>query len=112
MTNLDGGNIEVVDRFSYLGDVLRSKGEAPEAVTSRIRSAWKKFKEVSNVIYGKKILSWKVRGTLYKSHVRSALTYDAECWALKVEDERKLKTTEMRILRMICGKTLKDKIKQ
>ena len=30
--------------------------------------------------------------------------------ALKVEDERKLKTTEMRMLRMICGKTLKDKI--
>ena len=26
------------------------------------------------------------------------------------EDERKLKTTEMRMLRMLCGKTLKDKV--
>ena len=26
-----------------------------------------------------------------------------------MEDERRLKTTEMRMLRMICGKTLKDK---
>ena len=34
----------------------------------------------------------------------------AECWALKMEDERRLKTTEMRMLRMICGKTLKDKM--
>ena len=70
---------------------------------------FEKIKEVSNVICGKSI-SLKVRGTLYKSYVRSALTYGAECLALKVEDERKLKTTEMRILRMMCGKTLKDKI--
>ena len=109
MINLDGGNILVVDRFSYLGDVLGVEGGAQEAVTSRIRSAWKKFKQVSNVICGKSI-SLKVRGTLYKSNVRSALTYGAECWTLKVEDERRLKTTEMRILRMICGKTVKDKM--
>ena len=42
--------------------------------------------------------------------MRNALTYGAECWALKMEDERRLKTTEMRMLRMICGKTLKDKM--
>ena len=27
-----------------------------------------------------------------------------------LEDERRLKTTEMRMLRMICGKILKDKM--
>ena len=52
----------------------------------------------------------KVRGTLYKNHVRNALTYGDECGALKMEDERRLKTSEMRMLRMICGKTLKDKM--
>ena len=52
----------------------------------------------------------KVIGTLYKSYVRNALTYGAKRWALKMEDERRLKTTEMRMLRMICGKTLKDKM--
>ena len=26
------------------------------------------------------------------------------------EDERKLKTTEMRMLHMLCGRTLKDKV--
>ena len=109
MISLDGDNIEVVDRFSYLGDVISTEGSAQEAVTSRIRSAWKKFKEVSNVICGRSI-SLKVIGTLYKSYVRNALTYGAERWALKMEDERRLKTTEMRMLRMICGKTLKDKM--
>ena len=42
--------------------------------------------------------------------MRNALTYGAECWALKMEDERRLKTSEMRMLRMICGKTLKEKM--
>ena len=42
--------------------------------------------------------------------MRNALTYGAECWALKMEDESRLKTTEMRMLRMICGKTLKDEM--
>ena len=38
------GNSEAeanADRFSYLGDVLGMEGGAQEAVTSRIRSAWK-----------------------------------------------------------------------
>ena len=109
MISLDGDNIEGVDSFSYLGDVISTEGGAQEALTSRIRSPLKKFKEVSNVVCGRSI-SLKVRGTLYKSYVRNALTYGAECCALKMEDERRLKTTEKRMLRMICGKTLKDKM--
>ena len=103
MRSLDGDHIEVVDRFFYLGDVISTEGGAQEAVTSRIRLAWKKFKEISNVVCGRSI-SLKVIGTLYKRYVRNTLTYGAECWALKMEDERRLKTTEMRMLRMICGK--------
>ena len=77
--NLDGDNVEVVGRFSCLGNVVNAEGGAKEAVTSRIKSAWKKIKQVSNVICRKSI-SLKVRGTLYKSYVRNALTYGAECW--------------------------------
>ena len=95
-----------MDGFSYLGDELSAEGEAQEAVTSRITSAWKKFKEISDVARGRSI-SLKVKGILCKSYVRSASTYGAECWAVKVEDERRLNTTKMRMIR---GKTLKDKI--
>jgi len=35
---LDGDDLEVVDRFPYLGDVLSSAGGVQEAVTARIRS--------------------------------------------------------------------------
>ena len=45
MINLDGDNIEVVERFSYLDDVISTKGGAQETVTSRTRSALKKFEK-------------------------------------------------------------------
>ena len=51
-------------------------------------------------------MSLKIRGALYKS----ALTYEDECWALRKEDGRRMITTEIRMLHLICGKTLKDKI--
>ena len=101
----DEDNIEIVDKFAHLGDVLSTEGEAQEAARSRIRSGWMKFKEVSSVL-GNKYMSLKIRGALYKN----ALTYGGECWALRKEDERRLITTEIRMLHLICGKTLKDKI--
>ena len=51
MITLDGDKIEVVDRLFYLGDVISTEGGAQEGVTSRIRSARKKFKEGSNVMW-------------------------------------------------------------
>ena len=101
----DEDNIEIVDKFAHLGDVLSMEGGAQEAARSRIRSGWMKFKEVSSVL-GNNYMSLKIRGTIYKS----ALTYGGECWALRKEDERRLITTEIRMLHLICGKTLKDKI--
>jgi len=52
-----------------------------------------------------------MKGTMYKKYVRSALSYGAECWSMKMEDVRRMKSTEMRILRMICGKTVSDKVR-
>jgi len=101
----DGDDLEVVDRFLYLGDDLSSVGGVQETVTTRIRSGWKKFKEISGLL-SKRGLSLKIKGTMYKKYVRSA-----ECWAMKVEDVRRMKSTEMRMLRMICGKTVRDKVR-
>ena len=39
------------------------------------------------------------------------MTYGSECWGLKKKDERKLNTTEMRMLRMMLGVTLEDKLR-
>jgi len=41
---MDGDDIEIVDKFPYLGDVLSTEGGVHEAIIARIRSAWKNLR--------------------------------------------------------------------
>ena len=41
--NLEGDEIEVVEKFCYLGDVLCKEVEVRQAVTARIRAGRKNF---------------------------------------------------------------------
>ena len=51
-----------------------------------------------------------MKGVLYKACVHSMLTYGAETWAMKAGVFQRLRTTERRMLIMICGVTLKDMV--
>ena len=48
---------------------------ASEAVSARIGSAWKKFRELSGVLVGKQGLPSKQRGKIYQCCVRPVLLY-------------------------------------
>ena len=41
-----GANLEVVDKFCYLGEMLSVDGDADAAVEARIRIGWKKFRQL------------------------------------------------------------------
>ena len=43
---LDGSNQEVVDKFCYLCDMLDAGGGAESSTVTRVRSGWKKFREL------------------------------------------------------------------
>ena len=47
---------------------------------------------------------------MYKACARSVLTYGAETWVAKAGVFQRLQATERRMLRMICGATLKDMV--
>jgi len=54
--HLDIGNaisLDKVDKFCYLGDMLDADGGCHSAVTTRVRSAWKKFREYLPILTGK-----------------------------------------------------------
>ena len=51
-----------------------------------------------------------MKGVVYKACVCSVLTYGAETWAMKAGIFQRLRATERRMLRMICGVTLKDMV--
>ena len=52
----------------------------------------------------------KIKGKFYRTTIRPAMLYGSECWALKKKHEHKMGVTEMRMLRWMCGHTLKDRI--
>ena len=46
-------SLEKVDKFCYLGDTLDADGRCDSAVTTRVRSAWKKFRKYLPILTGK-----------------------------------------------------------
>ena len=48
---------------------------------------------------------------VYKTAIKSAMVYEAQCWAVRNKEERKLHTTEMRMLRWARGNTRLDHVR-
>ena len=61
-------NLELVDKFCYLGDMLSVYGDADAAVETRIQIGWNKFRQLFPLLTNKDI-SLTVRGRLYSSCV-------------------------------------------
>jgi len=70
-TSVDIGvnaNLELVDKFCYLVDMMSVDGDADAAVETSIRIVWNKFRQLLPLLTNKDI-SLIVRGTLYSSCV-------------------------------------------
>ena len=70
-TSVDIGasaNLEVVDKFCYLGDMLSVDGDADAAVETRIQTGWNKFRQLVPLLTNRDI-SLIRRGRLYSSCV-------------------------------------------
>ena len=59
-------NLEVVDKFCYLGDMVSVDGDADAAVEARIRIGWNKFRPLVPLLTNRDI-SLIRRGRLYSS---------------------------------------------
>src|SRR4029079_7470875 len=53
---------------------------------------------------------YEVVGTNNRRQVEEAMKYSSECWAIKQQQIQKLQVAEMKMLRMMCGVTRKDRI--
>ena len=47
----------------------------------------------------------------YKTAIRPTILYGTECWAIKKQYVSKMNIAKMRMLRWMCGKTMRDKIR-
>ena len=102
--------LEEVEKFCYLGDMISCFGGASAAVSARIGSAWKKFRDLSGVLAGKQGLSLMQWGKIYQCCGKSVLLYCCETWELTVVDEMRLCGVERHMIRMMYGVRLIDRV--
>ncbi|XP_070052854.1 uncharacterized protein [Nicotiana tomentosiformis] len=107
---LDSQVIPKKGSFKYLGSIIQGGGDIYVDVTHRIGVEWMKWRLASGVLCDRKVPP-ELKGKFYRVVVRPTMMYGAECWPVKYSHTQKMKVTEMRILRWMCGNTKLDKIR-
>ena len=74
-----GVNLELMDKFCYLRDMLSVDGDADAAVETRIQIGWNEFRQLVTLLTNKDI-SLTVRERLYSSCVQSSMLHQSETW--------------------------------
>ena len=92
--NLEGEEIQVVERCKYLGSTVTSKGDSEQEIRTRLAMARAVVVQLAEVWKGSEIgKGLKVR--LMKTLVWTVARYGSESWTLKKEDERRIGAFEM-----------------
>ena len=94
--------LEVVASFCYLGDMLSAAGGCELSTTTRVKIAWKKFKDLLPVLFSRH-LSFKTRGHVYSSCVGSAMLHASETWPLTKPNLQRLQRNDRAMIRQICN---------
>ena len=110
VVKLDGSTIPVSKYFRYLGSVIQDDAEIKKDVDHRIQTGWLRWRAATGVLCDRNVPA-KLKGKFYRTVVRPALLYGAECWAISKKHEQSLGVAEMRMLRWMCGKTRKDRVR-
>lgn len=81
--------LEIVDNFSYLGDLINGEGECSECVIARIRTEWggRWFREFLPLLLTKDFSLW-MKGKLEDACVWTAKLHDGEIWAQEAENRK------------------------
>jgi hypothetical protein len=107
---LDGQVVPKKDTFRYLGSMLQKDGGIDEDLSHRIKAGWLKWRQASSVLCDPRV-PLKLKGKFYRTAIRPAMLYGAECWPTKRRHVQQLSVVKMRMLRWICGNTRRDRVR-
>jgi len=108
---LRGTSTEQVPNCNYLGVEISAKRDLKQEVRIQAMKAARISGCLYNIIWSNKYMSTECKVRIYKTNVRPVLTYALETRAETTCTQQLLQTTEMKIIRAIHGKTLRDKIR-
>ena len=82
--------------------MLSAAGGCELSTTTRVKTAWKKFNELKPVLSSRQ-LSFKTRGRVYSSCVRSAMLHASETWPVTKPCLLRLQRNDRAMIRQICN---------
>ena len=82
--------------------MLSAGGGCEITVTTRVKTAWKKFRELLPVLTSRR-LCYKTRGHVYSSCMRSAMLHASETWPLTKTNLQRLQGNDRALIRQICS---------
>ena len=80
--SLEGQVVTKKDTFRYLVSMLQRDGDIDADVSHRIKAGWIKWRQVSGILYDKRVPQ-KLKGKFYRTAIRPAMLYGAECYYKK-----------------------------
>jgi hypothetical protein len=92
-----------------MGSMLQKDGDIDEDLSHRIKASWLKWRQASGVLCDPKV-PLKLKGKFYRTAIRPAMLYGAECWPTKRWHVQQLSVAEMRMLQWICCNTRRDRV--
>ena len=75
--------VETVKKFKYLSSLFHANGGAKKDVNNRVKIAWSKWRETTGGDVRQEHTNKVERQIiLYKTVIKPAMVYGAECWAV------------------------------
>ena len=105
-----GENVEVVDKFTYLGSVIHSSSECGADVDRRLGLAWGTMNSLNKTVWRSRYLSIRTKVRVLRSLVLPVLLYGCETWTLKDGLSSRLDSFLTQSLRRIFGYRWFDKV--
>ena len=80
---LPGGQIDIVNDFTYMGSTITRDGKVKEDVKLRIGTAARAFGCLQRAVFQNKRLPVPTKRRVYKAAIVSVQMYGSETWAIK-----------------------------
>ena len=110
--NVDGdGFIDFTQEFKYLGSLITSSLTSDADVEKRIKAATAIFGAMNKSIFSRKDIELRTKGHVYNALVLSILLYGSECWALREDLFKRLRSFHNRCVRTMCRVTIAHTIR-
>ena len=97
---IEGGNLEIVTRFKYLGATITEDAKSVQEIKIRIAIATSSLAKLKP-IWRDKNISMNTRMRLLRALVTSVFLYGCETWTLNAEMEKRINAFEMNCMRRL-----------